>query len=164
MQKIIHSIAAIALLAISSNGLAGDCSKQDRGGEVIGTLLGAALGGLVGSQIGGGTGNKIAIGAGVLAGGFAGNKIGSSMDCRDQQYHGRTAQTAFEHEQSGTTSDWQNPDTGHYGSVTPTRTYQRQNGTYCREFTQSVTIDGQSEQAHGTACRQPDTTWKIVSG
>ncbi len=164
MHKVIFSIVTAALLAASSSSLAGDCNRQSSsGGQVFGTLLGAALGGLVGSQIGGGTGNKIAIGAGVLAGGLAGNKIGSAMDCRDQQYHGRTAQAAFEQERSGSTSDWRNPDSGHYGSVTPTRTYQRQNGTYCREFTQSVTIDGQSEQAYGTACRQPDTTWKIVS-
>lgn len=64
----------------------------------MGTLVGAALGGLVGSQFGGGTGNKVAIGAGVLAGGFLGNKVGKSLDCQDQQYHYDTTQQTLEEE------------------------------------------------------------------
>ena len=35
-------------------------------------------------------------------------------------------------------------------------------GTYCREYQQTVTIDGKQERSYGTACRQPDGTWKIV--
>jgi hypothetical protein len=31
----------------------------------------------------------------------------------------------------------------------------------CREFNTLVTIAGQQQQAHGTACLQPDGTWKI---
>ena len=55
---------------------------------------------------------------------------------------------------------WTNPDTGHTGTVTPTRTYQSGNG-YCREFQNTVTIDGKKENAYGTACRQPDGSWKV---
>jgi surface antigen len=36
-------------------------------------------------------------------------------------------------------------------------------GAYCREFQQTVTIGGKTESAYGTACRQPDGTWKVVS-
>jgi surface antigen len=32
----------------------------------------------------------------------------------------------------------------------------------CREFQQDVTIAGERVKAFGTACRQPDGTWKIV--
>lgn len=35
--------------------------------------------------------------------------------------------------------------------------------TQCREFTRDVTIDGQDVQAYGTACLQPDGTWRIVA-
>ncbi len=52
------------------------------------------------------------------------------------------------------------PDTGHYGTVTPQAAYQ-QGGYNCREYTQTVYIDGRSEQAHGTACRQADGSWQI---
>ncbi len=34
-------------------------------------------------------------------------------------------------------------------------------GMYCREFEETITIDGQPQRAHGRACRQPDGTWKI---
>ncbi|MGQ4810573.1 hypothetical protein NKDENANG_04051 [Candidatus Entotheonellaceae bacterium PAL068K] len=33
---------------------------------------------------------------------------------------------------------------------------------YCREFQRDVIIDGKPERAYGTACLQPDGTWKIV--
>ena len=32
----------------------------------------------------------------------------------------------------------------------------------CREFTTSVTIDGQVQQATGRACQRPDGTWQII--
>jgi surface antigen len=47
--------------------------------------------------------------------------------------------------------------------VTPTRTYQQSSGEYCREYQQTVTVGGKTQEAYGTACRQPDGTWKIVS-
>ncbi len=34
------------------------------------------------------------------------------------------------------------------------------NGEQCREYQRTVTIDGKTETAYGTACRQPDGTWK----
>lgn len=158
------AVLACAGLACAPLAVQAECSDQGTGGgEVIGTLLGAAVGGLVGSQIGSGTGNKIAIGAGVLAGGLLGNKLGQSLDCKDQQYHAETASTAFETQPTGTTSTWVNPDTGHQGSVTPTATYQAADGTNCRDFTQTINVEGQLQQGTGTACRQPDGTWKIVS-
>ena len=33
----------------------------------------------------------------------------------------------------------------------------------CREFQQTITVGGRTETAYGTACRQPDGDWKIVS-
>lgn len=33
---------------------------------------------------------------------------------------------------------------------------------YCREFQREVIIDGKPERAYGTACLQPDGSWKIV--
>ena len=47
------------------------------------------------------------------------------------------------------------------GSVTTTRQGQDAAGNQCREFQQEVTIGGQTEQAYGTACLQPDGSWKI---
>lgn len=150
------------MLCLGASGAKAQCANQNTGGsEIVGTLLGAALGGLLGSRIGSGTGNKVAIGAGVLAGGLFGNRVGAQMDCNDQGYHGRTAQNALETQRIGATSTWTNPDSGHSGTVTPTRTWQRYDGRYCREFEQTVQIDGRLERATGTACRQDDGTWRI---
>lgn len=163
MTKIFSALMLSGLLLLSSPARA-ECNSQQTGsGEVVGTLLGAAVGGLLGAQIGKGTGNKVAIGAGVLAGGLLGNKLGSQLDCKDQEYHANTAQNSFETQKTGSTSNWVNPDTGHSGSVTPTRTYQTEDGTPCREFTQTIEVNGKQEKGYGTACRQSDGSWKIVS-
>jgi hypothetical protein len=47
------------------------------------------------------------------------------------------------------------------GSVTTTRQGTDAGGNQCREFQQEVTIGGETEDAYGTACLQPDGSWKI---
>lgn len=49
------------------------------------------------------------------------------------------------------------------GSVTATRDGTSTSGRYCREFHQEVIIGGNKEQAYGTACRQPDGSWEVIS-
>lgn len=150
-------IAALALaLAACEGGNVG--TKQG-----LGTVAGAALGGLAGSQIGSGTGQLAAVGAGVLLGAFLGNEIGKSLDRADQLALQRTTQRTLETQPSGSVSTWQNPDTGNYGTITPKPAYKTSAGQYCREFQQSITIGGQTQDAYGTACRQPDGTWKVIS-
>lgn len=59
-------------------------------------------------------------------------------------------------------STWRNPDSGHSGTFTPTRTYREPEGRYGREYTQTVLIGGEEHKAYGRACRRPDGTWQIV--
>ena len=76
-----------------------------------------------------------------------------------------TLQSTLETAPKGTTASWNNPDSGNAGTVMPVRTVRRYtDGTYCREFQQTVTVGGRTEEAYGTACRQADGSWKIVSG
>ena len=72
-----------------------------------------------------------------------------------------TANKAFEQNQTGQTSVWNNPNSGNSGTVTPTKTYQLATGQYCREYTQTILIGGEQHQTYGTACRQADGTWKV---
>jgi surface antigen len=58
---------------------------------------------------------------------------------------------------------WNNPQNEHSGSVTPVRDGYSESGRYCREFYQTVSIAGKTEDAYGVACRQPDGTWRIVN-
>jgi surface antigen len=69
---------------------------------------------------------------------------------------------ALERNPDGRASTRQNPNSGHSGSTTPIRTYEASGGP-CREYATSVVIDGKTQTAHGTACREPDGTWRIVS-
>lgn len=154
---------SVAMLA--SITLLGACDTMQQAGqkETFGTITGAVLGGFIGSQIGGGDGQLWATGAGAILGAIAGSSVGRSLDAQDRVMMGHTSQASLEHTQIGATSSWQNPDTGHSGTITPTKTYQKSDGSYCREFEQYVTIDGEESKATGTACRQTDGSWRIVN-
>jgi len=49
------------------------------------------------------------------------------------------------------------------GSVTAIRDGTSNTGKYCREFQHEVRVGGKVEKAYGTACRQPDGSWQILS-
>lgn len=137
--------------------------------EGFGTLLGALGGAVVGSAIAGngghhgrrGNGGAVIIGA--LAGAAIGNSIGKSLDRADRRAMYNARQAALENYPTGQQSTWYNPDTGNSGTYTPEPAYQSDNGRYCREYQQTVTIGGQVQEAYGKACRQPDGSWEIAN-
>jgi surface antigen len=130
--------------------------------EQAGTAVGGVGGALIGSQFGGGTGRLVGVAVGTLAGALIGREIGRSLDADDRRIMQETAQRSLEHNRTDHVSTWRNPDSGHSGTITPKRTYQVADGRYCREYQQTVIIEGRKEQAYGRACRQPDGSWKIV--
>jgi surface antigen len=154
-------VAASLLLAGCQPGAPGVAGMGQK--ETGGTLVGAGVGGLIGSQFGSGSGKAAATILGVIAGGLVGNQIGQSLDRADQAYMNQQTMRALESQPTNQASTWQNPDSGSQATVTPTRTYQQPNGTYCREYTQTVMIGGKRQEAYGTACRQPDGSWQTVS-
>ena len=103
-----------------------------------------------------------AIAGAVIGGALLGGLVGNMLDQRDKRLQAEAAQRALETAPTGKPVAWDNPDSGHSGTVTVTQTFQ-QGGTYCREYQQTVTIGGKQENAYGTACRQPDGSWKIQS-
>lgn len=153
-------IAVIApiILALALGGCANTMGPKETGG----TLIGGATGALVGSQIGSGRGRLLGVAVGTMAGALIGREIGSSLDRADRVEMERTAQYSLEHNRTDEPGSWRNPDSGHSGSITPKKTYRTAEGRYCREYQQTVIIGGEEHQAYGTACRQPDGTWKIV--
>ncbi|MDD3288344.1 MAG: RT0821/Lpp0805 family surface protein [Alphaproteobacteria bacterium] len=138
------------------------CQASNMGNkEAIGTLGGAAAGGLLGSQIGKGSGNLVATGAGVLLGGWLGNEIGASLDKADRSELSRAESRAYT-APLGQQITWNNPQSGNSGSVVPVRDGYANDGAYCREFQQNITVGGKQQQGYGKACQQPDGSWKIV--
>ncbi|WJW74368.1 RT0821/Lpp0805 family surface protein [Thiohalobacter sp. IOR34] len=150
MKRLMTSAVLAASVAVSG------CAGYQGSNEQAGMIIGGVLGGVLGSQVGKGHGRTVAIIAGTLAGAAIGGSIGRSMDETDRL---KTAQT-LENVRTGVPSSWRNPDTGNQYTVVPTRTYETAEGP-CREYTIDAVIGGRKETAYGTACRQPDGSWKI---
>jgi surface antigen len=144
-------VAVLALLGMLASGCAW---AKENPKTAIGGAGGATAGGLIAAAA---SNNPAAIAGGVILGGLLGGAIGNRLDQRDKELAMKQAQQSLNTGQSGS---WQNPDSGNSGTFTPTRTYQESDGTTCREYKHEVVIDGKTEQATGTACRQADGTWK----
>jgi surface antigen len=156
-----HRIAVISLAGVLMAGLVACEGSQYGQKQTGGAVLGGVFGGLLGSQVGGGKGKLAATAAGTLLGVVLGSSIGKSLDKADMAHANRTANVALERNPVGRRSTWSNPDSGHSGTVTPTRTVHASNGRPCRDYETTVTIDGRTETAVGRACRQADGTWKV---
>jgi surface antigen len=152
-------VAAIAVLAVLGACAQGGGYQPYLNKQNSGAVLGAVGGAVTGAQFGSGSGRLASTAVGTLLGAFVGSEIGRSLDRADNQYASQTASQAFN---TGSATRWQNPESGNYGTVTPMRTIETNSGV-CREFQQTVTIGGRTERAYGTACQQPDGSWKIIS-
>ncbi|MEC8067672.1 MAG: RT0821/Lpp0805 family surface protein [Pseudomonadota bacterium] len=150
------TLAHAFMFAIIATTTVGCSSKQDTG-----KLLGGVIGGVLGSNIGSGTGQTAAIIGGSMIGSLFGDSIGSSLDKADRAYLYRAQQTAYS-TPMGHQINWHNPKSGHSGSVLPVREGTSARGEYCREFEQKIYISGQPHNAYGTACQQPDGSWRVV--
>ena len=142
-------------------GIAG-CQNMSK--QTGGVLAGGTAGALLGSRFGSGSGQVLATAAGAVLGGLIGGTIGNSMDKADAAQ----MQNSLNSAPTGQASTWRNPDTGNVYTVKPTRTYQKKSSRthkkqYCREYQTTATIAGKKQQTYGTACRQPDGSWKMVS-
>ena len=133
------------------------------GGESVGTLGGAAAGGLIGNMVAGHSAAGKAAGTltGVLVGGFLGNRMGAYVDESDRAAASRAEQRAYT-APIGQQITWNNPDNGNSGTIVPVRDGYSNTGAYCREFQQTIIVNGQQQQGFGRACQQPDGSWKIV--
>ena len=159
----VNKIVAAAIAGFLLLGLTACGGNQYGTKQTGGAVLGGVVGGLLGSQVGSGKGRLAATAAGAVLGVFLGSELGKSLDKADRIQARQTANAAFENNQAGQTSTWSNPDSGHSGSVTPTKTVYTSGNEPCRDYETTVNIVGRTETATGRACRQPDGTWKIVN-
>lgn len=155
LRRSLFGVLALSLLLSA-------CQAQNMGTkEGVGTLGGAAVGGLLGSNIGKGSGRLAATAAGVVLGGWLGNEIGASLDNADRAALGGATSRAYS-APIGQQITWNNPQSGNAGTITPVRDGYSNDGAYCREFQQSITVGGQKQQGYGRACQQPDGSWRII--
>jgi surface antigen len=98
--------------------------------------------------------------AGVV-GGLIGTSVGRDLDDADKRVARNAEYQALEFGRAGAPITWKSPS-GKTGEVIPQTTYSL-NDTTCRDYTQAVFRDGRPEVARGTACRQPDGSWRSVA-
>lgn len=148
----------IAAVLVASTLVLGGCASHSETGAGVGAIAG----GLIGNSIGGrGAGGVAATVAGAVIGGIVGSEIGRSMDRQDRILAEEAEYDALERGGSGRARVWRNERNGHYGEIVPSRPYRRGN-LDCRDYTHTVYIDGRPETMRGTACRNPDGTWRAA--
>jgi len=127
-----------------------------------GAALGAAAGGTAGAIIGATTSHGphqwAATAGGAILGLLLGGAVGHAADTLDQS----CAAEAVAYGPVGQPVGWASPTYGTQYQVTPVRQYAV-NGVPCREYTANAAIDGRWQQVRGTACRQPDGSWRMVN-
>lgn len=158
MKKIILPVMLLATFAL------GACENFNNAGfkERIGAVTGAIGGGVLGAQIGGGNGQIIAAAAGTLLGTWVGSEIGKSLDKADIVYAMQAEAKAYE-APLGQQVAWNNPESGNYGTVTPIRDGATASGDYCREYEQTIYVEGRAETGVGVACKRADGKWEVIS-
>jgi surface antigen len=164
MKTKIITLALAATLALGACAQNGEQNAWGMGNkQTVGTGAGAIIGGILGSKVGKGSGQLWATGAGALLGAFAGSSIGKSLDQADMAYHQQAVEKAYSAPLNQTIS-WNNTESGHSGSVTPVREgRQASTGNLCRQYKQTIVVDGKAETAIGTACQNPDGTWTLAN-
>lgn len=152
-----------SLVACAGTGSGYDYGLPQMGPkETVGAVLGAVGGAALGKEFGSGTGNVAAIAVGTLAGAWLGANLGRSLDRADQNY---ATQAQYGALHSGRPMNWSNPQSGNYGHVTPGPVYSNYgSGGECRQYSHTVYISGRPETVYGTACRQPDGSWRVANG
>ena len=149
-KTFIPALAAAALLAGCQS-----ITKEGAGNPA------ATFGGVINSQYGAPANQKLAqSGAGTMVGAFIGK------EAKIQQADLPLAEGAAKRAYAAPVGErifWNNPQTGNSGTITSTREGYNSAGTYCREYQQTVTVANQTELIYGTACKQADGTWKIIT-
>ncbi len=131
--------------------------------QMIGGATGAVLGGVLGAQVGKGSGQLVGVGVGALLGTLLGSELGASLDKADLAYAQQAANRAYT-APVGQSISWNNPDSGNSGTITPTREgVSNTSGRTCREYTQTIYVEGRQQTAVGQACKNSDGTWSVMN-
>lgn len=131
-----------------------------RSPDPAGVLIGGLIGGLLGNAAGGNRGGATL--AGVILGGAVGAALTSKMDCVDRSYAYKSYYDGFNSGRPGSNFTWRNPQNSHRGEIQIKSYYNDPYGFRCARFNQVTYIQGQSYNASGVACRQPDGSWAAV--
>lgn len=155
--RLIKVTAAFGLVAT----LLGGCSASGNINKAqVGAILGAVGGSLAGAHLAPRGGEKLFAGLGSGAGSFVGQKLGSYLDERDREAM-REATLAALGGSIGSTSSWENPDSGHSGTVVVLSELPSAERT-CRAVDTDVRIDSGRLQQKQEWCLGGSDEWELV--
>lgn len=94
--------------------------------------------------------------------GFLHNAPASYFSERDWELLTAAVDRVLAGKQDGQPVSWENPESGHRGTVTAVNTTQDQ-GSTCRELKIYNQVEKASAQSYYRFCEQPDGSWKTVA-
>ena len=94
--------------------------------------------------------------------GFLHNAPASYFTERDWELLRGAVDQALETSEHGQSVTWENPESGHLGTVTAVKTTQQQN-TLCRELKIYNEVEKASAESYYRFCKQSDGSWQAVA-
>jgi len=122
----------------------------------LGAGAGAAAGGLIALLS---NANPAWVAASTILGGVAGGAISKYLTRNDAEMHASNQYQSLETLETGQTSRWSNPATGHSGYTTVTNVYVGAGGQTCKDFIEVIETPQRTVKENGTACRTPSGEW-----
>lgn len=97
-----------------------------------------------------------------LNGGLIGGDLGRSIGDRDRRRGLEAEYTALEHTPAGRAVGWTSDGGRWSGEVIAAQPY-RVGSQDCRQYRHRLIDGGRQTEARGTACRNPDGSWTLLS-
>jgi surface antigen len=126
-----------------------------------GAVGGAAFGGIIAALA---DANPAWIAASVVLGGVTGGLIGDHLGRKDAETHASNNLGALERLGEGQTERWSNSETGNSGSTTIHRVAHNEDGSICKDYTETVHTREQNVTRDGRACRAAGGGWVVAAG
>jgi len=99
---------------------------------------------------------------GIIGGGLIMNGIGADLNRRERRMAIDAEYRALESTPAGQPVAWRDERSGRGGTVTAAQPY-RVGSQDCRPYSHTITANGSSRTARGTACRNPDGSWTLLN-
>jgi len=97
-----------------------------------------------------------------MNGGLVGGKIGAGLTEREKRSGLEAEYKALEYTASGQVVTWKSDTSSRYGEVVAAQPY-RVGSQDCRQYTHTVYAGGAGAVARGTACRNSDGSWMLLT-
>ncbi len=149
----VRSVSGLSLLAALL--VLGGCTSSS-----IDTRGASSLGAFAGGQSAGNAPGVVAMSS--MMGGLAAGPAGARLGDDERRLALAAEFRALEQTQPGEAVSWRSETGAFAGQVVPGAPY-RVGSQDCRQYTHTVSTVAGTETARGTACRNPDGSWALLS-